>query len=144
MATFAFMFLVKDRLVWWDKTLPRALELWYTWCTLLFKFLSVFKELEIIIFRRQHARTCPRCFHWNRHLNGLNYPIKHKKRGSNFKLAPKLCIFLYSAMEATGVHQGMGIIHSDVMDTVSIVVMHGTLNHKTECRSVRSSSFRVN
>ena len=30
-------------------------------------------------------------------------------------------------METTGSHQGMGIIHSDVMDSISIVVMHGTL-----------------
>ena len=56
------MFLVNDRLVWIDKTVPRALELWTS--------------------------------------------------------APKLCIFLYNAMETTGVRQGMGIMHSDVMDTV--------------------------
>ena len=35
--------------------------------------------------------------------NGLNYRIKHKKWGSNFKVAQKLCIFLYNAMETTGV-----------------------------------------
>ena len=35
-----------------------------------------------------------------------------------FKVAPKLCIFLYNAMETTGVHQGMIIMHSGVMDTV--------------------------
>ena len=36
---------------------------------------------------------------------------------TKFKVAPKLCIFLhiYNAMETTGVCQGMGIIHSDVM-----------------------------
>ena len=33
-------------------------------------------------------------------------------------VAPKLCISLYNAMETTGVSQGMGIMHSDVMDTV--------------------------
>ena len=47
----------------------------------------------------------------------MNCPIKQKR--SNFKVrAPKLCIFLYNAMETTGVNQGMGILHSDVMDTV--------------------------
>ena len=33
-------------------------------------------------------------------------------------VAPKLSIFLYNAMETTGVHQGMDIMHSGVMDTV--------------------------
>ena len=42
-------------------------------------------------------------------------PIKHKKWGSNFNVAPKLCIFLYNAMETTGDRQGMGIMHSDVL-----------------------------
>ena len=37
---------------------------------------------------------------------------------TQFKVAPKLCIFLYNAMETTGVRQGMGIMHSGVMDTV--------------------------
>ena len=37
---------------------------------------------------------------------------------TQFKVAPKLCIFLYSAMETTWVRQGMGIMHSGVMDTV--------------------------
>ena len=49
--------------------------------------------------------------------NGSDYTIKHEKWGSNLKVAPKLCIFLYNAMESTGVRQGMGM-HSDVMDTV--------------------------
>ena len=31
---------------------------------------------------------------------------------------PKLCIFLYNAMETTGVRQGMIIMYSGVMDTV--------------------------
>ena len=57
------------------------------------------------------------------------YPIKHKKGGSNFKVTRKLCIFLYNAMETTGVRQGMGIMHSDVMDTI----FHGTLSHKIKC-----------
>ena len=37
---------------------------------------------------------------------------------TNFKVAPKLCIFLYNAMETTGVCQGMGIMLLDVTDTV--------------------------
>ena len=41
-----------------------------------------------------------------------------KKWGPNFKVAPKLGIFLYNAMETTGVRQGMGIMYLDVMDTV--------------------------
>ena len=34
------------------------------------------------------------------------------------KLSPKFGIFIYNAMETTGFRQGMGIMHSDVMDTV--------------------------
>ena len=45
-------------------------------------------------------------------------PLNAKKRRSNFKVAPKLCIFLYNAMETIGVSQGMSIMHSGVMDTV--------------------------
>ena len=37
---------------------------------------------------------------------------------SYFKVAPKLYIFLYNAMETTGIRQGMVIMYSDVMDTV--------------------------
>ena len=33
-------------------------------------------------------------------------------------VALKLCIFLYKAMGTTGVHQGMIIMHSGVIDTV--------------------------
>ena len=77
-----------------------------------------FKEFKIIIFRRQRARTCPRHFHLKRHQNGLGYPIKRKKWRSNFKVATKLCIFLYNAMETIGVHQGTSIMHSGVMSTV--------------------------
>ena len=44
--------------------------------------------------------------------------LNAKKWRSNFKVAPKLCIFLCNAMETIGVRQGMSIIHSDVMDTV--------------------------
>ena len=32
-------------------------------------------------------------------------------------VAPKLCIFLYNTMESTVIRQGMGIMHSYVMDT---------------------------
>ena len=33
-------------------------------------------------------------------------------------VAPKLCIFLYNAIETTGVHQEMIIMNSGLMDTV--------------------------
>ena len=33
-------------------------------------------------------------------------------------VAPKLCIFLYNAMETTWVNQGMNIMHLGVLDTV--------------------------
>ena len=36
----------------------------------------------------------------------------------NLIVAPKICIFLYSAMETTVVRLGIGIMHSDVIDTV--------------------------
>ena len=45
-------------------------------------------------------------------------PIKRMKWRSNFKVAPKLCIFLCKAMEPIGVRQGMSIMFSGVMDTV--------------------------
>ena len=32
--------------------------------------------------------------------------------------APKLCIFLYNAMETTGVCQEKGIMHLDVVDII--------------------------
>ena len=44
--------------------------------------------------------------------------LNEKKWRSNFKVAQKLCIFLYNAMETTGVRQGMNIMHSGVMDTI--------------------------
>ena len=115
MATFTFMFLVNDRLVWRDKTVPWALELWCTWF-LCSQFLRIWnhhlKRLHAIKF------SCPRRFHWKRHQNGLNHPIEYQKWGSNFKVAPKICTFLYDATENSGVRQEMGIMHSDVMDTV--------------------------
>ena len=83
-----------------------------------FTFFAVFKNLKSSFFEGQHARTCPRHFHWKRHQIGLGYPIKREKWGSNFKVAAKLCIFLYNAMETIGVHQGMILMHSGVMDTV--------------------------
>ena len=43
----------------------------------------------------------------------MNYPIKHQ----NFMVAPTLCIFLYYTMETSGVRQGTGRMHTDVMDT---------------------------
>ena len=38
LATVTFMFLVNDTLVWRDKTVTRALELWCTWCTCILCF----------------------------------------------------------------------------------------------------------
>ena len=45
-------------------------------------------------------------------------PLNTKKWRSNFKVAPKLCIFLCNAMETIGVRQGMSIMRSGAMDTV--------------------------
>ena len=103
-----------------------------------------FKEFEIIVFRRQRARTYPRHCHWKRHQNGLGYPIKHQKLRSNFKVAQKLRIFLYNTMGTVGVRRGMSILHSVWWIPRSIVLMHGTLCHKIECWSIRSSSCRMN
>ena len=44
--------------------------------------------------------------------------LNTQKWGSIFKVTPKLCIFLYNAMETTGVRQGMETMHLDVMGTV--------------------------
>ena len=44
-------------------------------------------------------------------------PLTQKWR-SNFKIAPKFCIFLYNAMKTIGVCQGMSIMHYCVLDTV--------------------------
>ena len=60
----------------------------------------------------------PKTFSLKTPPNGLGYPIKREKWESNFKVAPKLCIFLYNAMETTGVRKGMIKMHSGVMDTV--------------------------
>ena len=63
--------------------------------------------------------TCPWYFFLKRHQNGLNYQFKHKNWGSNFNVKhKKLCIFLYNFMETTGVCQGKGTMHSNVMNTV--------------------------
>ena len=37
---------------------------------------------------------------------------------SAFQVAPKQLIFLYNTMETAGIRQGMGIMHSDVLDTL--------------------------
>ena len=43
--------------------------------------------------------------------------LKKKIYSKAFQVAPKQCIFLYNTMKTTGIRQGMGIMHSDVMDT---------------------------
>ena len=45
-------------------------------------------------------------------------PLNAKNGDQFFEVAPKLCIFLYNAMETIGVRQGMSIMHLGVMDTV--------------------------
>ena len=45
-------------------------------------------------------------------------PLNANKWGLNFKVASKLCTFLYNAIETTAARQGMGIMHSNVKDTV--------------------------
>ena len=80
---------------------------------MLFMFFAVFKNLKsisednILVHALDVSMKC--------HQNSLNYPIKYKKWGSSFEVAPKLCIFLYNAGR---VRQGRGMMHSDVMDTV--------------------------
>ena len=56
-----------------------------------------------------------------------------QKRRSNFKVEPKLCIFLYNAMETIGVRKGMNTIHSGVMDTVFHSSDALDSRHKIKC-----------
>ena len=46
-------------------------------------------------------------------------PLNMKNEDQTFKIVPKLCIFLYNAMETTGVCHGVITMHWGVMDTVS-------------------------
>ena len=91
-----------------------------------------------------HLTTCPRRFHWKRHQNGLNYPIKLKKWGSNFKVAPKLCMFHTMQWKLLGFVKEWVYCIRVWWIPFSIVVMHGTLCNKTGCWSICSSSFRLN
>ena len=75
MATFTFIFLVNDRLFWRDEPWNYGALDVHT-----FDVFLQFKRNEIVIIRGQHDSTCPRRFHYKRHQNGLNHPIKHKKR----------------------------------------------------------------
>ena len=45
-------------------------------------------------------------------------PLNAKKRESNFRVSPKLCIFLYNAIETTGVRQSIILMYLGVMYTV--------------------------
>ena len=47
-----------------------------------------------------------------------NGVILGQVRGRGTTVSPIVCIFLLNAIETTGVHQGMIIMHSGVMDTV--------------------------
>ena len=105
------MFLVNDKLVWRDKTVRMFHEPWY--CdACAFYVLSSFKELEIIISEDNMPDHALDIF-----IENATKMVRVIKR-SNFKVAPKLCIFLYNAMETIGVCQGMIIMHSSVIDTV--------------------------
>ena len=83
-----------------------------------FLFFAVFKNLKSSFSEDNMPEHNLDIFHWKRHQNDLGYPIKREKWGSNLKVAPKLCIFLYNAMGTTGVRQWKIIMHRGVMDTV--------------------------
>ena len=83
-----------------------------------FMFFAVLKNLKSSFSENNVPEHALDIFIEKRPQNGLGYPIKRKKWRSNFKVAPKLCIFLYNAMETIGVSHGMSIMHSGVMDTV--------------------------
>ena len=65
----------------------------------LFMIFAVYKNLKSSFSEENMLVHALDVFIKKRHHNGLNYPIKHKKLGSNFKVAPKFCTFLYNAME---------------------------------------------
>ena len=82
-----------------------------------FMFFTVFKNLKIS-FSEDNMPEHALDFFIENATKMVYYPIERKKWGSNFKVAQKLCIFLYNAMETTGVRQEMIIMHSGVTDTV--------------------------
>ena len=137
------MFLVNGKLVWRDKKLQEPWN-YGTRAARAFCAFSQFLRIWNHHFQKTTCQTCPRHFHWKRHQNGLGYPIKHEKWGSKFKVAPKLCIFPYNAMETTGVRQRMIMMHLGVMDTVFHSGDECSLCHKIECWSTRSPSLRMN
>ena len=63
MATFTFMFLVNDKLVWRDKTVPQALESMVHVMHMLFMLFAVFKNLKSFSENNIPVSTCPGRFH---------------------------------------------------------------------------------
>ena len=58
-----------------------------------FVFFAVFKNLKSSFSEDNLPENALDIFIENATKYGLGYPIKRKKWGSNFKAAPKLCIF---------------------------------------------------
>ena len=83
-----------------------------------FMFFAVFKNLKSSFSEDNMQGHALNIFIENATKVVKVIPFNAKKCGSNFTVAQKLCIFQYNAMETTGVHQGMIILHSGVMDTV--------------------------
>ena len=87
--------------------------------------LQIFKRLQLLSFSTDLEETGIKIHGL---LRSFIENIVIVKVAVPLKVAPKLCIFLYNAMETTGVRQGIGRMHTDV-----IVVMHGILCHQIEC-----------
>ena len=85
---------------------------------MLFMFSEVFKNLKSSFSEDNMPVHDPDVFIENATKMVWFIPLNTKKWGSNFKVAPKLCTFLYNAMESTAVHQGMGLMHSNEMNTI--------------------------
>ena len=62
-ATVSFVSLANEKLVWRDKNIYTNSGTMVHVMHVHFLFLAIFKNLKIIIFRRQHVRTYPRHFH---------------------------------------------------------------------------------
>ena len=112
------MFLVNDRLVWRDKTVPRSLKLWCTRYMCILCFFAALNNLKSSFSEDKQPEHALDIFIENANKMVWFISLNTKKWRSNIKVAPKLCIFLYNAMETIGIRQGMNIMLSGVMGTV--------------------------
>ena len=78
LATVTFMFLVNDKLVWGDKTVTRALELWCTWCTCILCF-SQFFRIWNHHFRKTTCQNRPKTFSLKTPLKWFRLPRQTRK-----------------------------------------------------------------